>query len=66
MKNFSYASYREFKCDQCGYAAAQRGNMAKHKMLVHKNTESGNVNSVPECNAPSSIVIGGFEMVFRT
>ena len=27
---------REFECDEYGYAADQRGNMAKHKMLVHK------------------------------
>ena len=32
---------------QWGYAAAQRGNMAKHKMFVHKQgTENGNVNNV--------------------
>ena len=32
---------------QWGYAAAQRGNMAKHKMFVHKlGTENENVNNV--------------------
>ena len=32
---------------QCGYAAALRGNMAIHKMFVHKlGTENENVNNV--------------------